>query len=205
MVRSLDPIPLSSSFVRGFTAKSTVQVFEHDIYTVVLAPSAAQMADALPAVPEHKRPRINRDLFTFFAQSYPDHAIALCCFDNRQAAQASPLMIWYHPHQPDLLSLPALDAHDGRPPRLSKKVKVDHWVLLGTDDGPGVIPPPPWWLAGEEHLERWTQPDSPMESYIPRFVTGRRFTGRMINGDFRISLGDLQASDLSRIQRLAPR
>ena len=111
-----------------------VQVFEHDIYTVVLATDATLIPDALRQVPENRRISDNRPLFDFYAAMYPGYAVALCCFDNREATAANPLLMWYSPHDPDLFTLPAIDCHTGGVPDLNAEVLTDHWVILGTDE-----------------------------------------------------------------------
>lgn len=44
---------------------------------------------------------MTRDCFVFYARLYPEHAVALCCFDNRDAARSAPLLLWYEPRHPD--------------------------------------------------------------------------------------------------------
>ena len=85
------------------------EVFEHDIYTVVLAADASRIPAALDSVEPRKRPSLNRDLFDFYAVLFPRYPVALCCFDNKDAAQAKPLMLWYRPLDHDLVLLPAID------------------------------------------------------------------------------------------------
>jgi hypothetical protein len=111
-----------------------VQVFKHDIYTVLLAQNAADIPEALARVPEQQRIQPNPAIFDFYMQHYPRYPVALCCFDNREAAQAAPLLLWYRPLNPDLLEMPAIDSHTGAAPELADRVAVDHRVIIGTDD-----------------------------------------------------------------------
>ncbi|MGH3648095.1 MAG: hypothetical protein ACRDTM_13085, partial [Micromonosporaceae bacterium] len=94
MVNALRPPPTAGAFAAVGVAPA-VTVFEHDIYTVVLASDPTQIPGALSRVPERKRPALNPELFDFYAKVFPQHSIALCCFDNADAQQASPLLIWY--------------------------------------------------------------------------------------------------------------
>lgn len=176
-------------------ASAEVEVFEHDIYTVLLARDPHAIPAALAEVPEHRRPGLDPALLGFYAKRYPGHAVAVCCFDNAQAAQAKPLMMWYAPHDPDLLTLPGLDCHTGRVPDLDSPVEVDHWVLFGTDEAP----------------EGWGEPvdhDPAMRHdlrrYLPDAVVGRSFQGALPNGDFALRHDDLLAGDLDRVFRLQP-
>jgi hypothetical protein len=177
-----------------------VQVFEHDIYTVVLATDASLIPDALRLVPEHRRIPANRPLFDFYAQSYPEHAIALCCFDNRDAARSDPLLVWYVPRDPDRLELPAVDSHTGGIPQIGASAWTDHWVILGIDEP---VPSsgawksaPMYWLDAELH--------SPAGAFLPRAIVGRPYSGMLPNGDFMIPYADLAAGRLEAMSRIGP-
>jgi hypothetical protein len=61
-----------------------VEVFAHDVYTVLLASDPTLIPAALHRVPQHRRPYLNPDLLTFYADHFPDHTIAVCCFDNAE-------------------------------------------------------------------------------------------------------------------------
>jgi hypothetical protein len=177
-----------------------VQVFEHDVYTVVLATDASLIPDALRLVPEHRRIPANRPLFDFYAQSYPEHAIALCCFDNRDAARSDPLLVWYVPRDPDRLELPAVDSHTGGIPQIGASAWTDHWVILGIDEP---VPSsgawksaPMYWLDAELH--------SPAGAFLPRAIVGRPYSGMLPNGDFMIPYADLAAGRLEAMSRIGP-
>lgn len=130
-------IPVSrSAGVDWMGGGEEVQVFEHDIYTMLLASDATMLPSALHRVDPRKRPSLDPDLLAFYADHYPRHAMLLCCFDNAEAQRAKPLLLRYQPHEPDLLVAPALDCHTGAPPDLSAPVVVDHQVIFGTDAAP---------------------------------------------------------------------
>ncbi|MEU0336374.1 hypothetical protein [Streptomyces sp. NPDC006193] len=40
------------------------------------------------------------DLLRFYADHFPDHTIAVYCFDNADAQRAKPLPPWWHPYTP---------------------------------------------------------------------------------------------------------
>jgi hypothetical protein len=198
MVDALSP-PAAAPAGRGQGAPAPggpppVQIFDHDIYTVVLATDATLIPDALAGVPEHKRIAVNRPLFDFYAAMYPGHAIALCCFDNRAAREAKPLLMWYSPRRPEVSVLPAIDCHTGAVPDLSAHVTVDHWVILGTDEAP----------SGWGVPVRYSRPHGPAAGFLPDRVVGRRFQGTMPNGDFEIAHEELLRGDLNRLRRSRP-
>ncbi len=87
----------------------TVEVFDRGIYTVVLASNARCIPDALDQIPVRKRIAINRPLFDFYAEHFSGYPVALCCFDNTEARESEPLLLWYKPMNPDRFVLPGLD------------------------------------------------------------------------------------------------
>lgn len=175
-----------------------VRVFEHDVYTVLLADDPGLIPAALHRVPWKRRPQLTPELLTFYAERFPDHAIALCCFDNADAKRAKPLLVWYSPHDPDQLTVPALDSHTGGAPDLDADVPVDHWVLFSSDEAPS-----DGWGAPVAHPERMRHR---LRSFLPDRVVGRYYgDGQTLrNGDFGIRHRDLLAGDLDRVERRRP-
>ncbi|MFI8851628.1 hypothetical protein [Streptomyces sp. 891-h] len=159
-----------------------VQVFEHDIYTVLLASDPTELPAALDRVPAHKRPGLAPELMRFYAERYPGYAMAVCCFDNTEAAQAKPLLMWYPPLDPEVLTAPALDAHTGRPPGMVGKVPVDHWVLYGSDEAPAGWGEPVGYSPGVRDRLR---------GFLPHQVRGEHFSGLLPNGDFALTHAEL--------------
>jgi hypothetical protein len=189
-------IPVSRSLSMDWmSADDGVQVFEHDIYTMVLAPDATMLPSALHRVDPRKRPVLDPELMAFYADLYPRHAMLLCCFDNADAQRAKPLLLWYEPQEPDLLVAPALDCHTGAPPDLSADVLVDHRVVFGTDAAP------PGWGRPISY-----SPDMrhKLRAYLPSSALGARHRGWRPNGDFAIAHDDLLAANMDAVYRLTP-
>jgi hypothetical protein len=135
-VRRPRTLSLGRSPLLSAQAASIVQVFEHDVYTVVLAEDPRLIPAALDRVPRRRRPRIADDLFGFYADRFPRHTVALCCFDNADAQRAKPLVFRYPVPDPDVIVLPTVDAHTGGAPDLGALVAVDHWLIFGSDEAP---------------------------------------------------------------------
>jgi hypothetical protein len=190
----------SRSLTRGVDwmgAGRRVEVFEHDVYTVVLAERATDILPALGRVPERKRPQLSRELPTFYADCFPHHPVALCCFDNTEAERAKPLMLWYQPLDDERIVLPAIDCHTGAAPDLRANVRTDHTVAFATDDAE-----PEW---GEPVVySQARKMRHALRAFLPDQVLGERFTGFLPNGDFAIAHEDLVRGDLERIERLVP-
>jgi len=190
------------------------QVFDVGSYTVVLTASPLAVPEALASVPASKRPAVNALVLDAFEKLYPGWPLAVCCWDG--SFEAEPLLWWYEPRMPDQLFAPALDAHDGQPPRADAEVRVDHHVAFGSTLHPTGdevhyrddvhvrdARPAPSWLAPHESASREdSPPPRPAAStgLLPPRVRGTRLTGSMPNGDFWLSTASLSGP----AQRRAP-
>ncbi|TGN76629.1 hypothetical protein E5083_15720 [Streptomyces bauhiniae] len=174
-----------------------VQVFEHDVYTVLLADDPTALPAVLGRVPAHRRPRLDPELLRFYAEHFPHHTFAVCCFDNADARRAKPLLLWYPPLDPDRLTAPALDCHTGGAPDPDADVLVDHWVLFSSDQAPDGWGVPVEYPADMRHRLR---------AFLPGAVVGRKYGDgpALPNGDFSIGHQDLLDGGLDRVERVRP-
>src|SRR2546429_1880227 len=136
LVDALRPASWAQPSRAPVAAGAAVEVFDHDIYTVVLAADPRDIPAALTRVPQHKRPQLRPELFEFYADTFPLYPVALCCFDNADARRAAPLLMWYPPIFTNRMTAPALDCHTGAAPDPDGLVRTDHWVVIGLDDAP---------------------------------------------------------------------
>lgn len=177
----------------GVSKGGVIAVFEHDIYTIVLAQDAAAIPAALAQVPENKRPKMNKEIFDAYAKWYKGWTFALCCFNNKDRAKAKPMLWWYEPSDPDHLFFPALDAHSGKPPDMKAMVGVDHALFFSS-------------LAGKEY---WTvnysdgKIEAELKKLLPKKIESARYHGSMRQGDFRVDLSELRKGKF-RVQRAVP-
>ncbi|MFD4751751.1 hypothetical protein [Streptomyces sp. NPDC058426] len=179
-----------------FEAPRSVQVFEHDVYTVLLAADPTDVPAALHRVPARRRPALDPGLLAFYAEHFPAHTFAICCFDNAEARTAKPLLLWYEPLDPDVLTVPALDSHTGGAPDLAAHVPTDHWVLFSTDEAPE------GWGAPVAHPPATRHA---LRAFLPTSVAGRSYAEPLPNGDFRVTHAALLADEtLERVRRVAP-
>jgi len=198
MVAAVESVAAEADGIAWMSADpQPVQVFDHDVYTVLLAADPTAIPAALRQVPPHRRPHLGPGLLRFYADHFPDHTIAVCCFDNADARRAKPLLVWYAPLDPDRLSVPALDSHTGAAPDLDAVVPVDHWILFSTDQAPAGWGEPVEYSGGMRHSLR---------AFLPDTVVGRHYgRGRTLpNGDFTVSHHDLLTGDLDRVERSRP-
>ncbi len=170
-----------------------VEVFESGIYTVVLASDARAIPGALDQVPEHKRPALNPALFDWYEATFPGWPVALCCFATADAARADPMLWWFRPAYPEWLFAPAVDAHDGNPPRLHDEVAVDHWVIAGSDRMHRT--------AGLPVTYRGRIP-AEVRTFLPDRVIGRHFATTMPNADFVLPVDAVRSGRAEPERRL---
>lgn len=184
-------------------------VFDHDVYTVVLADDPMAVYAALERVPPHRRPPVSPELFEFYTLAFPRHTIALCCFDNRDALRAKPLLLWYEPIDPDRIVLPAVDCHTGGVPLLGSPVDRDHVVIFGVDEADvaedwGRSPDHVYsavmdWPRDLRHRLRGFLPDR----IVAAGISGLDRPDLLANGDFAIDLAALLADEgLTRLDSL---
>jgi hypothetical protein len=190
---AVEEMPRGHGGAASLGGAAAVQVFTTGIYTVVLARDARAIPKALGRVPAEKRPDLNPPLFDAYAIWYPDWTIALCCFNNRQAALASPMLWWYRPRDPQRLFAPALDCHTGAVPDLHAKVTVDHMVAFGSPE-----------LGENGKCVRYHDTIPPaVAPYLCERVIGGGFHKRMPNGDFVCRVADVRRG-LFKPQRALP-
>jgi hypothetical protein len=197
MLRAVQPVAAGPALMGMDWMDGTrhVEVFQRDIYTVVLADSATHIPSALDRVEPRKRPALNHELFAFYADLFPGYPVALCCFDNADAAEAKPLVLWYQPLDHDRLMLPAIDSHTGTVPDLGTDVMTDHWLLFGSDDADGDWGEP---VRYDAQLRR------KLLDFLPPRVMGVQATGALPNGDFALGYDDLLHGRLDQIERVVP-
>jgi len=159
------------------------QVFEHDIYTIVLSSDPRQIPAALLKVCPERRPLLNPAICRSYAKWYKGWTFALCCFNTREQTKAKPMLWWYEPLNPDRLFFPALDAHTGNPPDLKKMVDVDHHLFFGS------------YKMNKGNPVKYSDASmsSELKQLLPKRIYGSRIWTQMINGDFYVDTADLHS------------
>lgn len=175
---------------RGLS-RGAVQVFEKGSYTVALAEDAADLPAALERIPENKRPAANDAIFEAYASLYPGWKMALCAWDG--TVDAEPLLWQYEPKDLEHLFMPALDAHDGNPPKLGSDVTVDHTLIVGS-----VVAPPARYAVEvrfrdpiPEHLKPFLATHFHGQEFNAT-ISSRPEAGLMKNGDFVVRVANMR-------------
>lgn len=178
---------------RGASGTSRrIEVFDHDVYTIVLASDARDIQDALRIVSERRRPVLNEAIFDAYARWYPEWTVALCCFDTRDAKRAAPMLWVYEPMHPQALFAPALDSHTGDVPDLKASVDVDHTVIVASHR-----------LAWGDDVHYRDAVPAAVRPYLPSRVVGQQVLQPMQNGDFVFRVEDVRAGRF-KLGRLPP-
>jgi len=120
--------------MRGTFGASGVDVFKSGNYFVVVARNIQDVAPALKEVPSNVRPKVNKSVLKFYEDTFGGSGVfILACFAGTEGFEADPFGVTYTPWNPNVLTFPAIDSHDGRAPRLGQRVNRDHTIFLGVD------------------------------------------------------------------------
>lgn len=191
-------------------------VFESGIYTVVMSDNASAIADAMHKVPLAKRPTLPQGFVSLYERWYPGWALALCCFNVMDTTAASPMLWWYEPMDDQMpLFAPALDAHDGGLPEAQSftpyeaysnrprsaaddpyVVTVDHTILFGSHRFVGA--------HRTSGALRSTEVDQAISSLLPTTYVGQMVHGAHANGDFVMSIAELNKGRPAKALRVQP-
>lgn len=201
IVEAVRPRTRSASLGRVAKGCDSVMIFDHGIYTIVLAREARTetVMRALDQVDSSKRPAFNADLIDFYLKRMSRHILSLCCFNNRDARNSTPMLWWYKPSDPTLLQAPAIDCHTGAVPNLNDLVEVDHWVIAGSDHFPNVC------MVHHSHIVHYQDHNiDNLRDFLPDRVVGQQFKGRMPNRDFAVKTEALRTGRNLHFLRALP-
>lgn len=190
--------PMSAPRYQLMELAPPVQVFDSDIYTIVLASSATDIPSALNQVSTERRPAINEEIFKAYAKWYPGWTFALCCFNTADKVKARPMFWWYEPKEPGVLFFPAIDAHDGNIPDLKRRVQVDHTIIVSSH----LLPK----TARAAHLVKYSDNhiDAVTKKLLPKYVLGAEYHNWMQQGDFVCKTANVRAGMFRMERRLPP-
>lgn len=190
---------------RGITLNAvtkSVRMFKSGIYDIVVSEKPSLIFEALKSVHEEKRPDISAELLQWYEDFYPGWSIAVCCFNTQEKVESAPMFWWYPPKDETNLFFPGMDGHKGSVPDLNSLVKVDHKIILGSQwfEEKGSAQP-----LRDGYYDQMV--DSDLRPLFSSKILGRRFWGKLKNGDFKISAESLrkhQRQDLLRVQKDTP-
>ncbi len=116
---------------RAFGAQN--HVVEMGVYHIALLNDCSEDAleITLMQIPESKRPRIPSDFLDFYSSTFPGFPLVLCCFNNKDAKKASPVMLHFEPKFPDTFMFNTLDCHGGIPD-LDEEIQFHQTIITGS-------------------------------------------------------------------------
>jgi hypothetical protein len=179
----------SRNMLFGSRIDGVAKVFDSGSYTIVLATNVWQIPEALSRVSVEKRPSVTSDFLIGYNDLYPDQPIAVCCWNG--SIQAEPLMWWYEPSDRSKLFIPTMDAHDGNAPNLNASAEYDHIISVGSVES----------TNGNKVAYTENIPDN-IKDLFPTHVYGKKYFGRMYNGDCFVETESLQNKNSSVTLRL---
>lgn len=136
----LSPQPLS----RGFTRSSEPNyVVERGVYHIAILNDLTETAleKTLQQIPAHKLPKIDWRLMEFFKTTYPNFPLLLCCFNNKDTKEASPILVHFPPLYPDELMLNTIDSHGGIP-NTKRSLNFHQRLIVGSCKKPAELAVP---------------------------------------------------------------
>ena len=110
-----------------------VQVQNYGDYTVLAAKNPSAILDELAQVDPLRRPERTPQLEAmadFYTAYAPNRSFVLACF-NGEVRPKHPIVVSYVPHDPEVLTIPGLDGHDGHPPTPGAPVYRNFQVAFG--------------------------------------------------------------------------
>jgi len=195
---ALRPAPEESLVLTGsldrFGGIGSMVFLKFDIFDIVLAENAHDIARVLPEIDEKKRPKLNDGVFGVLDRWYKS-PVALCCFNNEEAMEAKPIAFAFEPFIPEQLMVYTLDAHDGNPPDPTRVVTLDHTIFVGS------------YITDSEHGAeiRYSETPAPdLAPYIlPKVMGEKLHNTKMDNGDFIFDVNEVR-DGIFRGQRKLP-
>lgn len=130
---ALAPVSKGGSRSAAMMGGGSVRVESYGEYDTVIAEGYADILGALGLVREDRRPPVTprlEQLIAFYMSWSPDDSFVLACFPGRVKPQ-HPIVVSYEPRNPDVLTAPGLDGHDGNNPRVDTLVQRDFRVAFG--------------------------------------------------------------------------
>lgn len=164
---------------------------EMGIYHIAILNEVKKSAveKALQSVPKEKRPNIPFAFIDFFATTFPNYPLILCCFNNREAREATPIMVHYEPLHPEVFQLNTLEAH-GEIPIIGERIQFDQKIVVGSCRIKEA--------SEESHPIDLRRAPEELRPYLPSFGFADELHYELPNGDILLSVDDVANSRETR-------
>ena len=161
------------------------QVVEMGVYHLGLLNdfSKESIENTLNQIPENKRPQISQEIIQFYNNVFSGFPLVLCCFNNKDAKDASPVMLHFNPRYPDMFQFNTLDSHGGLPD-LNENIKFQQTIITGSyklnQAGNGF----------QAFLHE--QASEGLKKWLPKFGTALKVEDVLLNRDLLIGVKEIQ-------------
>lgn len=199
----VDPINTSQMWMSR-SPKSVNYVIEQGVYHIAILNKTdnKSVTDTLKLIPKNKLPSIKPKLLSFFQNNFSDFPILLCCFDNKDAKQATPILVHFPPKFPDTLMFNTIDAHGGFP-NINKQIQFHQKIILGSykkqsKEGSLYIKVVPEAIE-KNNPNLW----GTLAPYLPNYIAGIDFLDLQLlfpNKDICINLADIHNEKLPDVK-----
>lgn len=171
-------------------------VVEQGVYHIAILNNLTSTAleETLAQIPTEKLPFISKELLGFFENHYKDFPLLLCCFNNKEAQQAAPILVHYPPMYPQKLMLNTLDSHGGIP-RIDKMTGFHQKMVVGSYKNEQEEPQQPY-----QKITFNVYPQ--LQEFLPNyaFAVDLLYQFNAPNNDLLFSVEDLQEGSLPKVQ-----
>ena len=177
--------------------RRTNYVVENGVYHIAILNDVSKSAveDTLKHIPKSKLPKLNDDLIEFFAKRFPRFPLLLCCFNNQNSKQASPILVHYPPIYPTRLMANTIESHGGLP-NIDEKVSYHQKLIFGTqlENASSKVNNIYQVVPQDFNIE--------LNSFLPKHVLGIDLKSHFIglNRDISISLKEVHSYQIPKIR-----
>jgi hypothetical protein len=196
----IDPVDTSEMWMSP-SSEPNNYVIEQGVYHIAILNNLDEnsIADTLKLIPKRKLPLIKSELIHFFRKNFPDFPLLLCCFDNKEAQFAAPILVHFPPRFPDTLMFNTIDAH-GSVPNVDQKIDFHQKIIFGTYKKQSKKDSVYIKMIPDELVSFITE--SPLAAYSPNYIAAIDFKDRRAvpNKDVCVNLTDIHNMDLPQIK-----
>lgn len=196
----IDPINTSEMWM-SCSPEPKNHVVEQGVYHIAILNDLDEnsIADTLKLIPKHKLPSIKPELIHFFRKNFPEFPLLLCCFDNKEAQFAAPILVHFPPLFPDTLMFNTIDAH-GSVPNVDQKIDFHQKIIFGTYKKQSKKDAVYVKMIPDELVQYITK--NPLAAYLPNYIAAIDFKGRKAvpNKDVCVNLRDIHNMNLPEIK-----
>jgi len=175
-------------FTRAEPVSMEPLVVEMGIYHIAVLNELDEslLSDCLAQIPSHKRPKISKELFSFYQQKYPNYSLLICCFQNTDIKDASPIMLHFDPLFPDTFVFNTVEAH-GEVPVLGEPKFFHQRILIGSHKVKKAF--------GDFQEFRHEGLSEELKAFVPTYGQGTHIMSEMPNYDVLTTNVDMATSD----------